>query len=53
MVGDRYFDIEAAKACGLDAIGVLYGYGDKEEITAAGADDIAQSVESLQKILMG
>lgn len=53
MVGDRYFDIEAAKACGLDAIGVLYGYGDKVEITAAGADDIAQSVESLQKILMG
>lgn len=52
MVGDRYYDIEAAKVCGLDAVGVLYGYGNRDEIAAAGATEIVESVENLQKILM-
>ncbi|SHF04237.1 HAD hydrolase-like protein [Alkalibacter saccharofermentans] len=32
MVGDRNIDLEAAKEIGMDTIGVLYGYGSKEEI---------------------
>ena len=27
MIGDRRYDIEGGKACGLQTIGVLYGYG--------------------------
>ena len=38
MVGDRSFDIVAAHAHGLRAIGVTWGIGDAEELTAAGAD---------------
>jgi phosphoglycolate phosphatase len=53
MVGDRYFDIEAAKSCGLSAIGILYGYGSREEIASAGADRIVESVDTLQEILLG
>lgn len=41
MVGDRLHDIEGAKANSLDSIGVLYGYGDRQELEEAGADLIA------------
>lgn len=53
MVGDRLHDIEGAKANGLTSIGVLYGYGSKEELTKAGADALAATPEELLKILKG
>ncbi len=53
MVGDREMDITGAHSTGLEAIGVLYGYGDNKELTAAGADRKAQNVEELEKILLG
>lgn len=37
MVGDRCYDVEGAAACGLEALGVLYGFGSKEELDKAGA----------------
>lgn len=43
MIGDRHFDIEGAKEAGVDALGVSYGYGDRAEITAAGAECIVDS----------
>ena len=51
MVGDRKFDIEGAHACGLPSVGVLYGYGCREELTAAGADALAADIEGLGRIL--
>ncbi len=51
MVGDRKNDVEGAKAAGIRSIGVLYGYGDLAELTGAGADIIAGSVEELEAIL--
>lgn len=53
MVGDRKFDIEAARALGLDAIGVLYGYGSREELEEAGATAIAETPDELAKLLLG
>ncbi|MGT2711222.1 HAD family hydrolase [Streptococcus oriscaviae] len=47
MIGDREHDIKGAQAHHLDSIGVLYGYGQLEELTAAGATHIIQSVEQL------
>lgn len=47
MVGDRKFDVEGAKACGLKCMGVLYGFGDREELEAANADYIAETVEDM------
>lgn len=41
MIGDRRFDIEAATACGVASIGVLWGYGTRDELTAAGATALA------------
>lgn len=51
MIGDREHDILGAKENGLDSIGVLYGYGDRAEHEAAGADYIVETVEELIKTL--
>lgn len=48
MVGDREHDVLGAAQAGLDSIGVLLGYGGREELTAAGATHI---VENLSEIL--
>ncbi len=42
MIGDRYFDIDGAKAVGLESVGVLFGYGTKEEFEEHGADRIVE-----------
>ena len=43
MVGDSYTDIEAGKAAGFGCTcAVFYGYGNKEKLTAAGADFAVQ-----------
>lgn len=38
MVGDRCYDVVGAHANGVRAVGVLWGYGTREELTQAGAD---------------
>jgi len=52
MVGDRLHDMEGARENKIDSIGVLYGFGSREELTAAGAGDIAETVEDLKRILL-
>ena len=47
MIGDRRYDIEGGKACGLQTIGVLYGYGSREEFEAAGADHIVETPDEI------
>ena len=51
MVGDRENDVSAANAVGIDSIGVLYGYGDKEELTKAGATFLAESTVDIRKYI--
>lgn len=52
MIGDRKYDILGAKTYHLDSIGVLYGYGSKEELEEAGADYIVADVTELEKIIL-
>lgn len=52
MVGDRCYDMEAAKKLGVAAIGALYGYGSREELMESGADEIAGTVADLRGILL-
>lgn len=52
MVGDRSNDIEGGRKNGLKTLGVLYGYGGREELTEAGADLLAETpVEAAQLLL--
>jgi phosphoglycolate phosphatase len=51
MVGDRLHDVEGAKACGMDSLGVLYGYGSREELTEAGATYLAERVEDVKRFV--
>ena len=51
MVGDRSYDIIGAHKNAIPAIGVLYGYGSREELEKAGADRMAESVPDLGELL--
>ncbi len=52
MVGDREHDVLGAKENGMDCVGVLFGYGDRQELEAAGAVKIVETVEELGRILL-
>ncbi len=51
MVGDRKHDVLGARENGLPCIGVLYGYGSREELTAAGAAALAADLDALSALL--
>lgn len=53
MIGDREHDVIGAHANGIPVIGVLFGYGSREELEAAGADSLAGSVSELYLQLTG
>jgi phosphoglycolate phosphatase len=50
MIGDRSFDIEAARANGVTSIAVTYGYGTSEEIASARPGHTCHAVEDLLPI---
>ena len=47
MIGDRSHDIVGAKSNGMRAIGVLYGYGSREELLGAGALQVCASPQEI------
>ena len=51
MVGDTKFDILGAKAHGIPAIGVSWGYGKVEDMETAGAKAIANTMSELLTLL--
>ena len=51
MVGDRKHDVIGAKENGIPCVGVLFGYGSREELLEAGADALAESVKELGEVL--
>lgn len=54
MVGDREHDIHGAAENGIPAIGITWGYGDREELQNAGAEAIFDTpAETAQYILRG
>ena len=52
MIGDRLHDILGAKENDIASIGVLYGFGSREEHVKAGADRIAADLKELEDILL-
>ena len=51
MIGDRKFDLIGANHFGMDAMGVLYGFGDREELNAYPNVGIAETVEDIGRLL--
>jgi phosphoglycolate phosphatase len=47
FVGDRGVDMSAARGQGLEPVGVGWGYGSREELTAAGAAHVFDTVPEL------
>ena len=51
MVGDRSHDMIGAKKAGLHSIGVLYGYGSKEELEQSGAEMLVEVPEQIVSLM--
>ncbi|MGN2338388.1 HAD family hydrolase [Clostridium cagae] len=52
MIGDRKHDIMGAKEFNIDSIGVLYGYGNYDELKKADANYIVKDLNELLNILI-
>ena len=52
MIGDTHFDAHGAKHANTNFIGVLYGYGTREEMEREGATQFVETAKDLQSILL-
>jgi phosphoglycolate phosphatase len=52
MVGDRQHDISGAHAVGMRGLGVLWGYGTRDELETAGADQLVESSSDLARTVL-
>jgi phosphoglycolate phosphatase len=50
MVGDRRHDIIGAHAVNMRGLGVLWGYGSRDELAAAGADQLVELTADLARV---
>ncbi len=48
MVGDTAFDMQMARAAGVRALGVTWGFHTRKEIERGGADYVAETFEALE-----
>lgn len=51
MLGDTYFDARGARLCGVDFVGVEYGYGSKKQMEDEGAEVFAKTPEDIIRLL--
>jgi phosphoglycolate phosphatase len=51
MIGDRSHDVLGAKANGMAALGVTYGYGSREELLAAGARHLCATPRAVLEVI--
>ncbi len=52
MIGDRMYDVLGAREVGLESVGITFGYGDRRELTEAGATWVFDTVEELSAFLL-
>jgi phosphoglycolate phosphatase len=52
MIGDSTFDMAIARAAGVTAVGVSWGYHARAALEEAGAEVIAGSYGELRKVLV-
>lgn len=52
MVGDRMHDMIGAAECGMDAVGVRYGFAEEAELEQNGAAYLCDTVAELEQLLL-
>jgi phosphoglycolate phosphatase len=52
MVGDRRYDIVGAHSVNMRGLGVLWGYGSRDELEAAGADQLVELPADLAQVVL-
>ena len=53
MIGDRKFDVQGARECGIDCVGVeFFGYAAPGELAQAGAVAVASTAEELERFIL-
>jgi phosphoglycolate phosphatase len=52
MVGDRRHDIVGAHAVKMCSLGVLWGYGSRDELETAGADQLVERTADLARVVL-
>ncbi|MBO4739503.1 MAG: HAD hydrolase-like protein [Bacteroidales bacterium] len=53
MIGDRKYDIEGADLAGIASIGVLYGFGNKQELQDCHCKTILHTVDDIRQYFCG
>ena len=53
LIGDTKYDVEGAIRCGIDCIGVEYGYAAPGDMEAAGAKCVVKDTTELEALLLG
>ena len=53
MVGDRSYDINGGKVNAMASVGVLWGYGIREELAQSGAEYLAEKPDDIESIALG
>ena len=51
LVGDRMYDAEGARICGIDSLAVSWGHGSREELETSGFTSIANTPEEVTNYL--
>lgn len=52
MVGDRHHDAEGAAVFGIPTVGVLWGYGSRDELEQAGAETVVSDMAEMVEVLL-
>ena len=52
LVGDRMYDAEGARVCGIDSLGVSWGHGSVEELENSGFTHIANTPDEVLSYLL-
>ncbi len=52
LIGDRKYDVLGAKEFDIDCLGVLFGFGNRQELEEAGAKYICANTEEIKQLLL-
>lgn len=52
LIGDRMYDAEGAKICGIDSLGASWGHGSREELESSGFTFLADTPDEVKTLLL-